>query len=136
MEVQLNSQESEVKVLQNADALLVLVTRRMHKIWQHPDFLYKFFPDGKEFYSKLNEVKKFTNEQIKIKKQAYEKDKSLMREDKISDQISKGNTLLRQLLDHGEWDDDELREHVLTIITTVSEKKMKSYFILKRMKTP
>lgn len=117
MEVELKSQESEVKVLQNSDKLLVLIGSRMYKIWQHPDFLYKFSEDGKEFYSRLHEVQKFVNEQIKIKKQEYEKEKNLRR-GKVIDYSPKGSILLHQLLEHGEWTDDELREHALTIITT------------------
>lgn len=122
MEIKLNNQEHKVsKLLENSDKLLYLMGTRMYKVWQQWDFLYKFLKDGIEFRKRFGEIKEFVDKQIKMKKESLLEEKIRKEIDGEDMEASTARSkVLKRLLEDGRFTDDELRDHVLTIVATVS----------------
>lgn len=112
MGVKLDEEDVEkTQFLKVNDEMAASIMTRMITIHHWPDFIYKRTKDGREFYEKVELVKKYTQDILRSRKKAY-KIESAQAERKQSFM----DILLRMHMEEGVFTEEEIREEVNTFM--------------------
>ncbi|KAL1427953.1 hypothetical protein MTO96_017072 [Rhipicephalus appendiculatus] len=113
MGVKLDEEEVEnSEFLKVNDEMAASIMTRMITIHHWPDFIYKLTKDGREFYEKVELIKKYTQDILRSRKKAYkiEGAQQAARKQSFMD------ILLRMHMEEGVFTEEEIREEVNTFM--------------------
>lgn len=109
MGVKLDEEEVEnSEFLKVNDEMAASIMTRMITIHHWPDFIYKRTKDGREFYKKVELIKKYTQDILRSRKKAYKIEGA--RKQSFMD------ILLRMHMEEGVFTEEEIREEVNTFM--------------------
>ncbi|CAK1553507.1 unnamed protein product [Leptosia nina] len=124
MGVKINAQDNPGKspILSATNSVLYYICARIFRVWMHPDWVYRWFPQRAklEHYTKI--LHKFTDEIIEKKKALItEQDKLRMDGEDISETTTFLDILIRQSGGERGYSVKELREEVLTFLVAAMD---------------